>query len=441
MKNQVILLFVTIFLYSAYSNLNAQNINNKITPLSENDIPTTDALPKGMKLVWNDEFNDNSLDTTKWFTNYYSILDYVYKTNFEDFRADNLPQPEMEFTGKSIILKVDENKPERAFWPNGRKVSSIQTYDWNSDKSKMDNSIGGYFEARIKRDATDSAKNVNGAFWLDSPGPDPRYFVEKGNNALGVEGIRPRGQVFEIDLCEYITTEVVLHGNVSAQGEFERNIGHHIEKGDFKNKWVTHGMLWTPAGLKFYIDGKLIREWWNQNDIKSPNHMMNMFFGAYGNDGTVSMEVDYVRYYQWDLKDGNHLPNGDFEYEGSLFPWEGTGKINQNSAHSGNYGLMLTPGDSISQYVYLEHSKPFILSYYGKGEGTISAQVENITLVTGAYEDINKSTANLESGFNKHQFDFVTNPEYGDHKRTIKVTFKNTGDNPIILDDIRIEEK
>ncbi len=438
MKNQRILFSLLILTCFSCSNNNKNEVS-QVTPLTENDIPTSQALPKGMKLVWNDEFNDKQLDTTKWFTNYYSILDYVYKTNFEDFRANNLPQPEIEFTGKSIILKVDENKPERTFWENGRKVSSIQTYDWNSDKSKMENSIGGYFETRIKRNASDSAKNVNIAFWFDSPGPDPRYFVEKENNALGVEGLRPRGQVFEIDLCEYITTEIVLHGNVSSEGKFERNIGHHIVEGDFKDKWVTHGMLWSPAGLKFYIDGQLVKEWWDRNDIKSPNHMMNMFFGAYGNDGTVSMEVDYVRYYQWELDDNNYLPNGNFEYSTNLFPWEGTATVNQNSAYKGNYGITLAPNDSIIQYVYLDHSKPYSLSYYGKGN--ITAQIENITQVTGDSENIIRNTANLDSEYRQYQTDFETNPEYGNHKRTIKVSFKNTGNEPSMLDDIKIEEK
>lgn len=442
MKNLFLFCFLTLFLSFSCSTPSPQNKTDiNVTPLAENDIPTSKALPKGMKLVWNDEFNGDRLDTAKWFTDYYSTLDYVYETNFDDFKTGNLPQPEIEFTGNSIILKVDENKPARAFWPNGRKISSIQTYDWKSDRNKMDNAVGGYFEARIKRNAVDSAKNVNIAFWFDSPGPDPRYFVEKGNNALGVEGIRPRGQVFEIDMCEYITTEIVLHGNVSPEGRFERNIGHHIVQGDFRDKWVTHSMLWTPAGLKFYIDGELVREWWDANDIKSPNHLMNMFFGSYGNDGTVTMEVDYVRYYQWDLEENNLLPNGNFEYEGNLFPWEGTGKIMQNTVHGGKYALELAPGDSVIQYVYLDHSLPYTFSYYGKGEGSVVAQIENIEQVTGISKNIIKKTANMNADYEKYEMDFQTSPEYGNHKRTVKATFRNNGDKPVTLDDIKIEKK
>ncbi|MDL2256321.1 family 16 glycosylhydrolase [Parabacteroides sp. OttesenSCG-928-G06] len=402
------------------------------------DIPTTEALPKGMKLVWGDEFNDKELDRTKWFTQYYSQFDYISRTNWDDFRANNLPEPGMLFTDSSIVLITNDSIPLRTFWRSGRKISSIQTYDWNSDRITFDNRLGGYMEARIRRNATEDAKQVNGAFWIDSPGPDARYFVEKGNNALDVEGIRPRGQVFEIDLCEYITTELVLHGNVSPEGKFERNIGHHIEKGDFKNKWVVHSMLWTPAGLKFYIDGKLIREWWDPEDIKSPNHKMSIFLGAYGNGGTVSLECDYIRFYQWELDEGNELPNGGFEYGDTLFPWEGEGRVEETAKHSGKNGLTLPPGKTLWQYVYLEHSQSYAFSYYAKGGAPLEVAVENITQVTGKSEDINMQTNPLSDNFAAYNFDFSTLPEYGDHLRTVKVSFTNKGDNPVSIDDIII---
>jgi len=152
-------------------------------------------VPNGMKLVWHDEFNGQELDTSKWFMQYYSQFDYISRTNWEDFQNNNLPEPAMEFSDSTIILYVDENTPERPYWKNGRRISSIQTYGWRTNKSKLDNRRGGYLEARIRRNVKGNPTKINGAFWLDSPGSDPRYFVEAGNEALGVEGIRPRGHV------------------------------------------------------------------------------------------------------------------------------------------------------------------------------------------------------------------------------------------------------
>ncbi|MCC8155548.1 MAG: glycoside hydrolase family 16 protein [Tannerellaceae bacterium] len=391
-----------------------------------------------MKLIWHDEFNGKTLDTTKWFTQYYSIFDFVAKANYEDFRKSTLPEPNMEFTGNSLILKTDDQLPDRPFMANGRKVSSIQTYDWNTNTSKLENKRGGYIEARIRRNATPDATQVNGAFWLDSPGPDARYFVEKGNHAHGVDGIRPSGQVFEIDLCEYITTEIVLHGNVSPEGKFLQNIGHHIVEGDFVNKWTTHGILWSPAGLKFYVDGELVREWRDPNDIKSPNHTMNILLGAYGNGGTVTVEADYIRYYNWDLQGDNELPNPGFEYHDELFPWEGKATISSSAAHTGKNGIILNPGDYIHQYVYLDHSREYELTWWGKGEGKVTTGIENIKAVTGESEKTEKDIFNHPPLFTEKRLTFNTLPEYGDHCRTVKVTFTNEGSTPLFLDDIEI---
>lgn len=402
------------------------------------DPPTSKALPTGMRLVWHDEFNGQELNDTKWFTQYYSQLDYVNKTNWEDFQAGTMPEPAMFFTDSSIVLFTNDSLPERTFWKNGRKISSIQTYDWRSDKTTFDNRLGGYMEARIRRSATPEAKQVNGAFWIDAPGPDSRYFVEKGNTALGVEGIRPRGQVFEIDLCEYITTEIVLHGNVSPEGRFQRNIGHHIVQGEFNDKWVVHSMLWTPAGLKFYIDGELIYERWDPNDIKSPNHLMSIFLGAYGNGGEVQLECDYVRFYQWELEENSELPNAGFEYDGTLFPWEGKGNINSAEKYTGKQSVELMPGDTLYQYVYLDHSKSYTLDFYGKGKGNIAVQVENITQVSGESENVFAKELKLSGKFKKGSVQFTTNTEFGDHSRTVKVSLINKGKSSTFIDDLKV---
>lgn len=411
-----------------------------VEKIGRTDIPTSKALPKGMRLVWNDEFNGKELNRSKWSTNYFSSLNMFYKENVEMMLNDELPQPTYEFTGNSIVLRTDDNDPQPAYQSNGRKISSIQTYDWRSDKNMMDNSLGGYFEARIKRSAAPDAEMVNGAFWFDAPGPDLKYYLEQGSEVDGVKGIRPRGQLFEIDMCEYLTTEIVLHGNVASDGNFERNIGHYIVEGDFKDKWVTHSVLWTPRGLKFYIDGELVNEWWDPNDIKSPNHAMNMFFGVYGKGAPVTMEVDYVRYYAWDMEKGNMLPNAGFEYSGDIFPWEGNGTVDTNETRSGNNCLKLASGQQVTQYVYLDHSKDYELSFWGKGNSEVEVSVENITMVNGEPEGSEMLITGLQAKYIKRSLTFSTYPEYLDNKSTVRITFTNNGNSDIRLDDMKINE-
>jgi hypothetical protein len=406
----------------------------------DTDPPTSAALPSGMEPVWSDEFNGTSLDKGKWFTDYYSTIDFVNKSNYEKLQSGNLPQPGIRFTGHSILLYTDSEVPTEAYTPEGRKISSIQTYDWKEDKLLLDNRLGGFIEARIKRSCTVDATMVNGAFWLDSPGPDAGYFMEKGNKAHNVTGIRPQGQVFEIDLCENLNTEIVLHGKVSPSGIFQHNIGHYPIKGDYVDKWVTHSMLWSPAGFKFYINGKLVKEDWDPHHIKSPNHAMNILLGIYAKGGVACMEVDYIRYYRWKLEGSNELPNPGFEYHDGLFPWEGSGQVTASSSRAGKHGVTLAAHDSIAQYVYLDHSRPYSLKLWHKGPGVITAKVENITQVSGNAEDCSGQVFKAGKGFRQDEVRFSTHPEYGNHKRTVKVTLINSGTTPISLDDITIEQ-
>ena len=398
-------------------------------------------VPDGLKLVWHDEFNEGRLDTNQWSTQYYSTWDFIDKTNYEAFKENNLPMPAMFFTDSTLVLYTNELSPEKAYWPSGRKISSIQTYDWNRDTCLSANFVGGYIEARIRRNASKDAKMVNGAFWLDSPGPDLKYFIEKGNRAFDVEGIRPSGQVFEIDLCEYLNTEIVLHGNVAADGTFKKNIGHHIVPGDFLNKWITHGMLWTPAGLKFYIDGKLVKEWWDPSDIKSPNHMMNLYLGIYAKGGKASMEVDYIRFYQWDLEKNNELPNGDFEYGNSLFPWEGSAGIEKEKVISGKQGVSIAPGDSIYQLVYLDHTQNYNVHFQACNTGNLKIRVENLKPVSSKVVGYFDAIYNIKPFFESFTLPFKTENDYKGHKTTVKVILINNSKQNIIVDQVMIKKR
>lgn len=399
------------------------------------------AVPEGMELYWQDEFNEGLLNRNKWSTNYYSNWDFMDRTNWEDFRSDNLPQPAMVFTDTTIRLITNDSLPERNYWASGRKISSIQTFDWNTCENHLDNSRGGYFEARVRRHAKD-AEMVNTAFWFDSPGPDLKYYLEAGDQQFGVTGIRPHGQVFEIDVFEYLNAEIVLHGNVAPTGEFRGNIGHFIVKDErFQNEWVTHGMLWTPSGLHFYVNGKLKAEWTDPRNIKSPDHFMNVFLGAYGKGGEVEMEVDYIRYYQWPLAAGNELPNADFEYSKRLMPWEGKGTIVNEPVYAGKQALLLSPGDTLSQYVYVRHGKSYELSFWEKGEGKLYVEVRNLKPVTSQLINNVNKVCEGKADYGQNQVAFTTPEGREDHMQTIQIVFVNQSGQPVVLDDMRLEQK
>jgi hypothetical protein len=412
-------------------------------------IASSAAVPAGMQIFWQDEFNDLLLNRNKWSTNYYSTLDFKSGTNLSAMLNDTLPQPGIIMTGNAIQLIVNDTMPAKAYWPT-RKLSSIQTYDWRSNEKYLDNRRGGYYEIRVRRSNTAGATTgLNAAYWMDAPGPDLKYYMETGNTYNGVTGIRPRGQVFEIDIFEQsgnasstTTTPFTLHGNVAADGTFQGNLTTYNASSSTQNNWTTHGLLWTAAGIKYYIDGVLKKEWNDPLHNMAPNHFMNILLGNYygwtaGMTSTATMEVDYIRGYQWPVVLGNELPTAGFVY-GTLLPWSGNGTLSATSKRTGNGGLVLAAGQSETQYVYLDHSNNYQLNYWLQGSGNLQVKVENLAQVTAVVQSTYQATTTANATFGKDSLMFVTGSEYADHMKTIKLTLTNTGTGSITIDDLTL---
>ncbi|HVI46189.1 MAG TPA: GEVED domain-containing protein [Chitinophaga sp.] len=412
-------------------------------------IPSSAAVPAGMQLYWQDEFNDQLLNRNKWSTNYYSTIDFKSGTNLSAMLHDSLPQPGIIMNGSTIQLVVNDTMPAKPYWST-RKVSSIQTYDWRTNERYLDNRRGGYYEIRVRRSNTPNATSgLNVVYWLDSPGPDLKYYMEQGNTYNGVTGVRPRGQAFEIDVFEQsgeatttTVTPFTMHGNVAADGTFQGNLTTYNATLSSQQNWATHGLLWTAAGIKYYINGVLVKEWSNTQSNMSPNHFMNIFLGNYygwtaGMTNSATMEVDYIRGYQWPVTTGNELPNEGFEY-GTLYPWSGGGTLSPTAKRSGNSGLALAAGQSVVQYVFLDHSSNYRLGYWLKGSGILQVKVENLSQVTGAVQSTFLTSSNAAATFSKDSLSFKTGSEYADHMRTVKLTLTNTGNSAINVDDLSL---
>jgi len=355
-------------------------------------------------------------------------------------KADSLPQPAYILNGKTINLFTNDTLPAEVYdTKNNKKISSIQTYDWGKNENLLDNSRGGYFEVRVKRSSTGKPRGLNTAFWFDSPGPDLKYYLEEGTVLDGVKGIRPKGQVFEIDIFEYLNAQFVLHGDVDSNGRFQHNLATHIAEGyRHIDNWVVHGILWTPTSIKHYINGNLIKAYSDKNKIYAPDHFMNVLLGSYGGGGTVNMEVDYIRGYQWPLEGNSELPNGGAEYSAHILPWEGTAMVSADAKRSGNSGFTLAPGQTLYQYVYLDHAQDYQLTYWIKGEGKIEATVNNIMPVSGVFEDTTLQAAEASASFTSHELSFKTGPAHENNMKTVRVSFTNTGKGTVFLDDITL---
>lgn len=404
--------------------------------------PSSRAVPLGMEVYWQDEFNDRLLNRNKWTTNYFSSLNYLNEKSKQEMLQNQLPQPAYTLDGSAINLYVNDTIPKRIFTEGGnQKISSIQTYDWKTNENLLDNSKGGYFEVKVRRNRQGNPKGTNTAFWFDSPGPDIRYYLQEGAEVDGIKGIRPKGQLFEIDVFEYITAQFVIHGHVDTKGVFQCNLATHIAEGyEHVGQWVTHGVLWTPTSVKHYINGDLIKEYDDKNQIYSPNHFMNVFLGTYGSEGGVNMEVDYIRAYNWPLRDGNELPNPDFEGKAGLKPWEGEGTIAKGIGEKGSKALVLAQGKKIEQYIYLDPAQQFNLRYWGRG-GSIAVTVDDVKVVSGELSNLKQQTLELGKKGKKQEINFVTGQEINPNKKIVRIAFTNTGKETIYLDNITVKKK
>lgn len=202
---------------------------------------------KNWKLVWNDEFDGNALDTEKWsFRRYFwgklsptftdegveVCGDSTMKINLikkgEDYYSAHLQ------TG-SLTFDLPKDKGyEHKMWPFGAKETPKFMHKF------------GYYEIRCKL-----PKNPgwHAAFWLQAPGigshPDPAQ--------CGVE----------CDIMEnYLqhTEGKMLCGNGwNGYGAETRWYGHfefpYVETED---GWHTYGVDWQEDGYIFYADGKEI---------------------------------------------------------------------------------------------------------------------------------------------------------------------------------------
>ncbi|MGJ1268232.1 glycoside hydrolase family 16 protein [Sphingobacterium spiritivorum] len=384
-------------------------------------IPSSAAVPKGMELFWQDEFNDGQLDRTKWSTNYYS----TYDLPGWGVTVNSRPQPIMNFTDSSIILLGQ-----------GR-ISSIQTYDWGSDQNFLDNSRGGYFEVRVRRSKlTPSTSIPNTAFWLDAPGPDLKRYMEEGKTAYGVTGVRPRGQLFEVDVFELLDARFNMFGNVDPNGKLQSLFVREPDNGYVhEDTWVTHGVLWGAGIVSHYINGNLINNYTDKSTMRSPNHFMNVLLGAYNNG---KMEVDYIRGYRWPLIGGNELPNPGFDINTSKLPWEGNATLSTTIKYSGSAALKLTADQSITQYLYLDNNTNYQLRYWMQGTGDLEAKVENIKAVVGTTTSTFSKISSGGSVFASDVLDLKTESMYGTDLKVVKVTFTNVGSDVIILDNISL---
>lgn len=241
---------------------------------------------KQWKLVFSDEFNDNKVDTTKW---------TVEKTQKK--RVD-------------IMLYADENQVEEK---DGHvyiyyRKSNINDTTYMAGRFNSNGKYAptyGFFETRMH------LVKPNGyqmAFWM----------MPKGNGMASKttpDGTANDGA--EIDIVEgnkLYAYSLGLHWDGYAKPAHKSN-GALVKMPNIHDtEFHVFGFEWTPTYLKFYYDGKLVREMTDPKLIPKVAHFLYFSGSCFGKsdwvDGDVRKNefiqkggvdkayVDYVRVYQ-----------------------------------------------------------------------------------------------------------------------------------------------
>lgn len=249
-------------------------------------VDPTIKVPEGYKLVWNDEFDGDKLDTSSW-------THEVQGSGWVNNELQNYVNG--AFNGKRVTEVSDGILTITAF-KDGGKVYSGRIYANVSEGWKY-----GIFEARIKLPK--------------GKGTWPAYWMMPANNDFGKT---PWPLCGEIDIMEEVGynpnyTSSSIHCESYNHTKGTQKTAERLTQGA-QDDFHVYRLEWTENGIYTYVDDVRLLSFGNdgKGDVKTwpfnkPFYLiLNLAWGgdwggAQGVDESVlpaTMEVDYVRVFQ-----------------------------------------------------------------------------------------------------------------------------------------------
>jgi len=243
---------------------------------------TSDGLqPAGYQLVWREEFDGTTLDGSRW-------------------------------SASGVFTASRRGPVDAAAVANGNLVITTYTQDgvhytgFLTTEGKFDFTYG-YVEARIQ---LHGAPGTWCAFWLNSP-----------TNGTPLDDPTTAGT--EIDMLENrvvdqygndVSNVDAMNVNWNGYGADHQDRQRTVSGApSFQGNWHNYGVLWTPTGYTFYLDGSPV--WTPASDVPVSHRSEAIYLtcevndhdwagnipaGGYGSlaASTNRMEVDWVRVWQ-----------------------------------------------------------------------------------------------------------------------------------------------
>ncbi len=228
--------------------------------------------------TFSDEFDNKTLDTTKWITGYFwgkALLNdnYVLAHEKQFFQDKNIV---LRDSLASIVTKKEKCKgkiwdKQYGFMPADFEYTSGIISTGQSFRQKY-----GKFEAKIR---LNHSHPVTHSFWMVS---------EKN--------------VPQIDIIRYNSksSKKIRIGSHLKDGDSFKNISHEITGANFSDNFFIFSLEWTSDKLIWKINGETIKEM----STNIPQHTMYMVFSSHLLEDKIpanlptSMDIDWVRCYK-----------------------------------------------------------------------------------------------------------------------------------------------
>lgn len=357
-------------------------------------------IPEGYHLVWEDDFDGDTLDENSWNYEYHQpgwvnneLQEYV-KSSENAYVKD----------GELIIqpIKILDEKGG-ASYTSGR----VNTHNKHGFQY-------GWFEARIK---VPKGQGFLPAFWMM---PEDEDFY----------GQWPK--CGEIDIMEVLGNQTDCQYGTLHYGEphTQQQGTYTLEDGDLAEEYHVYACEWEPGEIKFYLDNELyfsVNDWFTRKEgfdeepypapFNQPFYIiLNVAVGGNwpGNpdesttfDDAAAMKVDYVRVYQKESYDENvKKPEKVLELK--------------EADATGNY---ITNGDfSEAEELSDEENWVFLLA----GDGAANAEIADreLRIVTEDAGELDYSVQLVQAGLPMIQGERyrISFDAYADEERTVIVT-------------------
>lgn len=196
-------------------------------------------VPPGYRLTWHDEFDGQALDASKW------------RLRPTSGGVDAMTGPDNVQVREGALHLRTLATPS----PTGAPIISTASVGTQSTFQQA----FGYFEARIR---PHRLQGTHCSFWLQSP-TYGKYFDD------------PKSSGAEIDIYEFfgagragVAVDSNVYWNPYADKATVRRVSVSFDRSqvqsllglpptaEISDSFHTFGLLWTPAGYRFFIDGR-----------------------------------------------------------------------------------------------------------------------------------------------------------------------------------------